>query len=155
MTVQHEDEVEGRIPARQQKIRDGKIQQEQVGHSPHSPVCQDDPHHDDISDDGHKNHGCKEECPQELLVPRQDVRLVEDVAWDGAVEALGVEVRVVEDGGLDGKVDRVDCGEVAGHCAEDVLAAGGVRGEDVFLGIHVDFEEVDFFLLDVSHFGNN
>lgn len=152
MTVQHEDKVECRIPAGHKKIRDGKIQQEQVGHRPHPTMSQNDPHHDDIPDDGHQNHGRKQQSPQELLVPRQQVRLVEDVAGYGAVEAFRVEVRVVEDRVLE--VDAVDGGEVAVNVSEDLLAARSVRVEDVFLGIHVQFEDVDFFLLGVAHFRN-
>jgi len=57
VAVQHEDEVEHRVEDGDERVGDGQIHQEVIGHRAHALVSQHDPDDDEIPAGGDRHHG--------------------------------------------------------------------------------------------------
>lgn len=84
VAVQHVDEVEGDVERGHHGVRDGQVDEEVVGDSPHALVRKDYPDDYQIAAGRHHHHPRVQEHPQQLLPDRQD-ELVELVILFGAV----------------------------------------------------------------------
>lgn len=81
LPVSRVDEVDERVEGGHGDIGESQVQQEVVGDGSHPAVRQDDPDHDQVPEDGHRQHGAIRQRP-ERDAPRRLHELVGEIPGD-------------------------------------------------------------------------
>lgn len=79
LSVRRVDEVDERVERRHRHVGEGQVEQAIVGDSPHPLVRQNDPDHDQVAENRHRQHGAVSHRPQRDA-PRRLHELVGQIA---------------------------------------------------------------------------